>query len=99
MSVPQSVRNELRTRLWKAADEIGWTSLSATEKKLRYENWSRDPAFGGTLARYMDNAHVRVYIKDAPAANTRLRKFILCSPSIYRKILRCGLWICCCAKP
>ena len=64
MSVPEPVRKELRTRLWKVADEVGWTNLSAIEKKRRYEDWSRDPAFGGTLARYMDNAHVRVYIKD-----------------------------------
>jgi len=64
VSVPEPVRKELRARLWKIADELGWKSLSPNEKKRRYEDWTRDPAFGGTLGRYLDNAHVRVYIKD-----------------------------------
>jgi hypothetical protein len=64
MSVPDHVRQELRKRLWRLADEIGWNSLSTTEKVKRYEEWTSDAATGGILARYIDKGKVRVYLKD-----------------------------------
>ena len=64
MSVPDEVRKQLRKQLSAVADELGWMSLSTTEKRKLYEDWTRDPKYGGTLARYIDKGQVRVYLKD-----------------------------------
>ena len=54
MSVPDQIREDLRTRLWRTADEIAWMNLSQSEKAKLYEEWTRDPKVGGILARYID---------------------------------------------
>jgi hypothetical protein len=64
MSVPDQIREDLRTRLWRTADEIAWMNLPQSEKAKLYEDWTRDPKVGGVLARYIDKGHVRVYLKD-----------------------------------
>jgi hypothetical protein len=64
MSVPDSVRDEIKETLEKRADEIGWMRLPAPRKSLLYEQWTRDAAIGGVLANYLDARRVRVYIKD-----------------------------------
>src|SRR5262245_24093964 len=64
MSVPEAIRLELKERLWKAADELGWLNLSASAKSRRYEAWTRDPNVGGVLARYIRVSDVRLYLKD-----------------------------------
>lgn len=65
MSATDSIRERMRERLWAVADEIGWSSLSDTEKSNYYERWTRDPSIGGQLAHLMDPRKVRVYIKDS----------------------------------
>jgi hypothetical protein len=65
MRLPDDVRDRLRERIWSAADELGWSALNDTERSRRYEQWTRDPEIGGTLAHYMDPRKVRVYIKDS----------------------------------
>lgn len=75
MNVPASVRDELRDRLWKEADDLGWVNLSLYDRSRYYENWSTDPTIGGRLARYMDAQRVRIYLKDTimgDYARTRL---------------------------
>jgi len=64
MNVPEEVRRELKGRLWKEAEELGWTRLPAGAKARRYEVWTRDPEVGDILGRYMDKGKIRVYIKD-----------------------------------
>lgn len=64
MSVPDRVREDLKERLWRLADEIAWMSLSQSDKARLYEDWTRDPQVGGLLARYIDKGQVRVYLKD-----------------------------------
>ena len=64
MSVPDHVRESLRERLWKAADETQWTALSPSSKSASYEAWTRDPSIGGVLSRYISLSDVRVYLKD-----------------------------------
>jgi hypothetical protein len=64
MSVPESVRQNLRQKLWQTADELDWLSLTSTAKSQYYEAWTRDPTIGGLLARYIPLGDVRVYIKD-----------------------------------
>lgn len=65
MSVPDKVREDLRSRLWELADRIGWTNLSPTTKSTYYDNWLNDPKIGILLSRYIDRGNVRVYLKDS----------------------------------
>jgi hypothetical protein len=65
MNLPDSVRDLLRERMWRIADEINWLALGPTEKSQHYENWTKDPEVGGVLQRYMPVGQVRVYIKDS----------------------------------
>ena len=65
MTVPDDIRNNIRARLWEEADSLRWSILLDNERADHYERWTRDPAFGGRLARYMDPRKVRVYIKDS----------------------------------
>jgi hypothetical protein len=64
MTVPRDIFSQLKSRLEAEANRIGWASLGLTEKSLQYDQWTRDPAIGGVLARYLDLRQVRVYIKD-----------------------------------
>jgi hypothetical protein len=65
MRIPDDVRDRLRDLLWSRADNLGWSALGDGERAKRYEQWTRDPEIGGTLAHYMDARKVRVYIKDS----------------------------------
>lgn len=65
MSIPQNIREEIRQEMWEEADRIGWAHMSPTDKARTYEDWSRDPRFGGTLGRYMDPRRVRTYLKNS----------------------------------
>ena len=65
MNLPDSIRDQLRERMWRVADEIDWLALGSTEKTQHYENWTKDPEVGGILQRYMALGQVRVYIKDS----------------------------------
>ena len=70
MTVPDEIRDRLKTQLWQSADEIDWLWLGPVEKTQRYENWAQDPEVGGVLSRYMDVRQIRQYIKD-----TLLKKY------------------------
>ncbi len=65
MNLPDRIRDQLRERMWRIADEIDWLALGSTEKTQHYENWTKDPEVGGVLQRYMAVGQVRVYIKDS----------------------------------
>jgi hypothetical protein len=62
--VPDNIRELLRAKLWAAADERGWISLSTSDKSKQYESWVRDEEIGGALSGYINVSDVRVYIKD-----------------------------------
>jgi hypothetical protein len=64
LSLPKEVREEVRARLWKHAEELDWSALSSNEKSRHYTQWSDGEAIGGVLSRYMNARAVRVYIKD-----------------------------------
>ena len=64
MRVPDHVRDEVRRTVWRRADDLGWLDLRPASKSKLYENWSRDPAIGGVLLRFLDSERVRVYLKD-----------------------------------
>ncbi len=64
MSVPASIRREIKDRLWAEADRLNWSALSAADKSRYYSVWTETGAIGGRLGQYMDPRKVRVYIKD-----------------------------------
>jgi hypothetical protein len=75
MNIPDDVRDRIRNLIWSRADELSWSELPDTERSRYYEQWTREPGIGGTLAHYMDSRKVRVYIKDSllkPYERTRL---------------------------
>lgn len=65
MTVPDSIRDDIRDTLWAAADLLRWSTLPDVERAKHYELWTRDPAIGGRLGHFMDPRKVRVYIKDS----------------------------------
>jgi hypothetical protein len=65
MNLPDAMRDQLREQMWRIADDIDWLALGSTEKTQYYENWTKDPAVGGVLQRYMALGQIRVYIKDS----------------------------------
>lgn len=65
MNLPDTVREQLKDRMWRIADEIGWLAIGTTEKSQHYKNWTKDPEVGGVLQRYLPLGEVRVYIKDS----------------------------------
>lgn len=62
--IPKEIRDELKKRLWKAADELSWMSLPDTSRSQHYDNWAKDPTIGGKLERFLPSREVRHYIKD-----------------------------------
>lgn len=87
--MPDEIRIGLRDKLWNLADELGWSSLSDSDRSRLYERWTKDPAVGGQLAHFMDPRKVRVYIKDSlikPYERARL----LASESEIWRALRIG---------
>ncbi len=65
MNLPDEMRDQLRERMWRLADQIDWLALGPAEKSQYYENWTKDPQVGGLLQRYMAVGQIRVYIKDS----------------------------------
>lgn len=65
MIMPEAIRDTLRDKLWAMAEDLGWSSLSDSERSEFYERWTKDATIGGQLAHFMDPRKVRVYIKDS----------------------------------
>ena len=65
MTIPESIRDDIRVRLWAAADALRWSTLPDAERAKHYELWTRDSEIGGRLGHFMDPRKVRVYIKDS----------------------------------
>ena len=63
--IPETIRNDIKARIWTAADSLRWSTLPDAERAKHYELWTRDPAIGGRLSHFMDPRKVRVYIKDS----------------------------------
>lgn len=65
MTLPGSVRIQLRARLFAAANELGWNGLTPQERSAAYARWAASEEIGGVLSRYMPLERIRVYIKDS----------------------------------
>jgi hypothetical protein len=75
VSVPEEVRDRLKSQLWAIADQVGWANLSTIQKSKYYEDWTRNHEIGGLLARFIDRERVRLYIKDTLLKSYALDRF------------------------
>jgi hypothetical protein len=64
MKIPEEIFTKIKNRLWAQADRDDWISLSDQQKSGFYEQWSTAKEVGVLLARFMEPAQVRVYLKD-----------------------------------
>lgn len=64
--VPELIRSEVITELYRQAAELDWEFLSITEKKLQYRRWVEDPRVGGRLHSFWDDHRIGTWIKDTP---------------------------------
>lgn len=65
MSITPEIRAEVQDRVWRAADQLGWSNLPTSARSQWYDAWAAAPDIGGRLLRFMDAGQVRLYIKDA----------------------------------
>ena len=84
MSIPDAVRDDIRDRLWAAADTLRWSTLPDTERAKYYVLWTRDPAIGGRIGHYMDPRRVRVYIKDSLIKPYERSRLLLIERDVWR---------------
>jgi hypothetical protein len=62
--LPQPIKLEVRDRLWRKADGLGWKGMTVIERAKQYGIWVEDPEVGAILANYIDPRKVHSYIKD-----------------------------------
>jgi hypothetical protein len=58
--MPETIRDAIRDKLWKLADDMGWSFLADSERSRYYEQWTKDESIGGQLGHFMDPRKVRV---------------------------------------
>jgi hypothetical protein len=64
--VPDLIRAEIISELYKQAAELDWEFLSASEKKLQYRLWVEDARVGRRLRPFLDDHRIGTWIKDTP---------------------------------
>jgi hypothetical protein len=64
--VPDLIRGEVITELYRQAAELDWELLPAGAKKLQYRKWVEDPCVGGRLHEFWDDHRIGTWIKDTP---------------------------------
>lgn len=64
--MPDLIRAEVITELYRQAAEIDWELLPAGAKKLQYRRWVEDPRVGGRLCAFWDDHRIGTWIKDTP---------------------------------
>lgn len=64
--VPDLIRAEVVTELYRQAAELDWELLPVSEKKLQYRRWVEDPRVGGQLRGFWDDHRIGTWIKDTP---------------------------------
>jgi hypothetical protein len=64
--LPDHIRTEIITKLYRQAAELDWELLSAGKKKDQYRRWVEDPCVGGRLNAFWDDHRIGTWIKDTP---------------------------------
>lgn len=69
--IPSELRHEVIETIYERLDRLHWEQLPDDERSVQYAAFVADPVIGGKLSPYMDEAGVRVWIKDGPAKEYR----------------------------
>jgi hypothetical protein len=64
--LPEPIREQVITELYRQADELDWEILPVTQKKTQYRKWIEDPRVGGVLKGFFDEHRMGTWIKDTP---------------------------------
>jgi hypothetical protein len=64
--VPEVIRAEVISELYRQAADLDWELLPAAEKKIQYRRWIEDPRVGGRLRGFLDDHRIGTWIKDTP---------------------------------
>jgi hypothetical protein len=72
--IPESVRTQVISRVYRRADEVGWDRLGSRARTKLLVAWADDPAVGGVLAPYFPDYGVRVWLKDSVLGEYRRAK-------------------------
>lgn len=64
--VPDHIRTDVVTELYRQAAELDWELLPISAKKLQYRRWVEDPRVGGRLRAFWDDHRIGTWIKDTP---------------------------------
>lgn len=66
MRIPKDVETKVVTKLYAAAQQLNWASLSPRQRSAQYSKWVDDPEVGGRLREYLSTSNARLWIKDGP---------------------------------
>ena len=66
LRMPEVVRAQVISTVYRRADEAGWDQLAARDRSEIVAGWVDDPAVGGVLAPYFSRDVLRVWLKDVP---------------------------------
>lgn len=86
MMIPENIRNNIRDKIWAAAEDLGWSTMGDIERSRYYELWTRDQTIGGLLAHFMDPRKVRVYIKDSLLKSYEQTRLLETEEQIWRSL-------------
>jgi hypothetical protein len=64
--LPEAIRSEVITELYRQAADLDWELLDVAKKKLQYRRWIEDPRVGGRLRGFLDDHRIGTWIKDTP---------------------------------
>jgi hypothetical protein len=71
VNIPKELRQEIIKTIYERLDRLHWEQLQDDERSALYAAFVRDPTIGEKLAPYMDEARLRVWIKDGPVKEYR----------------------------
>jgi hypothetical protein len=63
--MPEDVRTQVVSTVYRRADEVGWDRLPPHDRTKLLAAWVDDPAVGGVLAPYFPDYGIRVWLKDS----------------------------------
>jgi hypothetical protein len=64
--LPEAIRAEVISELYRQAADLDWELLSTSQKKIQYRRWIEDPHVGGRLRSFLDDHRIGTWIKDTP---------------------------------
>jgi hypothetical protein len=64
--LPDAIRSEIITELYRQAADLNWELLPVAQKKLQYRHWVEDVRVGGRLRGFFDDHRIGTWIKDTP---------------------------------